>query len=115
MTAKERWALAAQVGKAMGISKHIAFNGLTTLKEHDLIEGILIGNKETIETAKRLSWYDYNKPTREDRKTDESMQSRAGDVKIMLWAIDKIGTLDGARRAFKAAMYALEKEPPDDG
>jgi hypothetical protein len=112
MTAKERWALAAQVGKAMGISKHIAFNGLPTLKEHDLIERILIGDKEAIEKAKRLSWYDYNKPTK-IQQPDEKMQSRAADVKIMLWAIDKIGTLDGARRAFDAAMHALKED--DDG
>ena len=114
MTAKERWILASQVGKAMGISKHIAFNGLSTLKKHDLIERILIGDKEAIETAKRLSWYDYNKPRQQDRKEDKQMQSRAADVKIMLWAIDKIGTLDGARRAFDAAMHALKEDEDDD-
>lgn len=42
------------------------------------------------------------------------MQSRAADVKIMLWAIDKIGTLDGARRAFDAAMHALKEDEDDD-
>lgn len=98
---KLRWRRAKEVASALNISTRSAWVNLKTLEEHGLIPPIVEGIEEACDIARSL--------IAEPRNLD--FRANANDVKLMLWAFDKIGDLDRIMAAYRKAMMVVN----DDG
>ncbi len=108
MTNNQRWGLADKVGKALKIPKHVAFPGISILEDAGILHDVIAGNQEAIVKAYTFSWYGFNGEPIDESPKQKKLRNMAGDVKLMLWAIDKIGDIDLAKKAFDKALKALE-------
>ncbi len=104
---KERWQLAEKVAKVLGISKQSAWAGLSCLEEEKLIDKILEGDQDAIEKAKSLKWCYHDGETKKP-ETSVGFGANIEHVRVMMWAIQKIGSSKQAKDAFKRALKALE-------
>lgn len=109
MTSKERWRIADKVAEALSIEPQVAFNGIPTLQEHDLLNGVLEHDPESVRKAFDLQWYGRRLPyAQQEHQEPTEIDVMAGHLQIMLWAVRKIGSLDKAAVAFAAVKKALE-------
>ncbi len=93
--------------------KHIAYNGLDQLEKAGLIEAILNNQEAAVQQALALRWYGYNGEIAEETPKQKKLRQKASDVKLMLWAIDKIGDIELAKKAFNKAINFLEDDSDD--
>lgn len=112
---KKRWEMATKLAAILGYRKDFVFNKMSQFD----INGILMGNRKAksdatqilLRTAFPATPAKYEPSNYTDRpKSEEDQCDKAMDeVKIMLWAIKKIGCPDEARKAFNRA-YNLKKD-----
>ena len=111
MTTKERWEQAEAAARVLGVSKAEVFNAGVEM-DH-LIPQILAGNEEAITKAKSLHWFGkkHHETRRESfkrkHKPKKKKASKTNDLRLVLWTIEKIGSLEKAEKAFAAAKLAL--------
>lgn len=95
---RARWARARQVAEALDIGVKAAWISLNTLDANGLIEPVIEGIEEAISIAREH----IAEPKNRDFKAN------AQDVKLMLWAFDKIGDLERIKIAYQKAMKVIE-------
>jgi len=112
MNVKARWRLADRISKVLGCSRGVAFNGISTLKEHGLLKDVMADDKSAIERAQYVSWYGHTAekapklPDSPDNTVVISPVEEAA-VKWATWYIVKVGNVELAERAVKAAAQAI--------
>ena len=94
---QERWQRARDVAEVLGVKTMTAWSCLKELEREDLVEPILEGIKEAVEIGAGIA-------QQRDGKLQNNMQRNASDVKLMLWAFDKIGDLERIRVAYRKAL-----------
>ena len=97
-TAKDRWQRARDVAEVLDIGVKTAWMSLRILEKHDLVDPICAGIIEARELAQDLLV----------QPRDRDFRANANDVKLMLWAFDKIGDLERVKMAYKKAMMVCE-------
>lgn len=101
---KQRWQLAERVGDRMGVSKQEGYTLIPILTEQGLLDRVLNGDAEAIQAACKLEWFG---------KRNVALDNKAQGIKIMLWAINKCGSVEAARTAFeKAASLLVDQDEP---
>lgn len=95
---KARWEKSRLVAAALDISIKASWISLKTLEENGLVEPICEGITEAISIARGMIVEPRNRDFR----------ANAQDVKLMLWAFDKIGDLGRIKIAYKKAMRVVE-------
>lgn len=115
MGMKERWAYCGQLAEKIGIEKADVFNILSILNERHLSLRIYNGDAEAIAEAKLIHEHrtrPYASREREYREPpappQTAMEAMANDMRLILWAVTKIGDKDRAKAAFDAVMKSLK-------
>jgi hypothetical protein len=109
MSMKDRWKLCEMLAEKLTISKGEVYNFLSVLNERGLVQRILEGDEEAIAEARKLDRYG-----KQDRNGDAfpipqtALEAQANDLRLMLWAVNKIGDKERAKIAFDAVMKALK-------
>lgn len=98
---QQRWQTARDVAAALGIKTKDAWRLLKKLQYNELVDPILEGVPEALELGRDIA-------DEECGKRPSSMQRNAGDVKLMLWAFDKIGDLERIKVAYRKALQVVE-------
>ena len=96
--AKARWNRARVVAEVLDIGIKVAWMNLKALEDAQLVGPL----SEKIPAAMELAREIIVQPRNIDFK------AKAQDVKLMLWAFDKIGDLDRIEAAYKKAMIVIE-------
>ena len=101
---RAHWALLRELRVHLGCSLTEINAWFQDLKRAGLVEGVRSGDAAAVRDAKEVL-----AARRADRgaSREENVPGTSA-VKIMLWAIDKCGSVEAARRAFDGAMRALE-------
>jgi hypothetical protein len=109
MDTKERWERCEVLAPKLGITKGQVFNFLSVLDERGLTEKILADDQDAIADALRIDRYGGpRRVTRTDwPEPRTALEAKAQDIKVMLWAISKIGDRERAQAAFDAVMRTL--------
>ncbi len=95
---KARWGRARSVAEKLGIGVKAAWISLSDLEDNGLVEPIMAGIDDAIDLAKEH----ISEPRNRDFK------AKAQDVKLMLWAFDKIGDIDRIKAAYAKAMVVIQ-------
>jgi len=104
MTSKQRWALCRKHAKKLEIQDGRVFQILHILEENELVAPLLEGSFTAIDAAKQIeaSHMPDNEPPQ------SSLEAKAGDIKLMLWSVGKIGCMKRAESAFNAVKAQLK-------
>lgn len=97
---QKRWDTAREVASKLGIKPKAAWKLLKKLEFHELLESILDGVDEAIELGYELA--------EESKPKQSSLQRNASDVKLMLWAFDKIGDIERIKVAYRKALKVVQ-------
>lgn len=118
MSIKARWTECEHIAKNLGLPKPVVFNGYRHIKEAGLLAGVKAGELEACEAALKLRWYGYDpnglgeqlfqQPIPPSGPTPEAKINDAmAKLKVMVWAIRQVGSLDEAEKIFNKAKVIL--------
>jgi hypothetical protein len=105
----------AAVAEAMGLKPHQVQSGVSKLKDAGILDLVITGDHRAVAEAHAMEWYGKKaneSPTDsapEPAPHDASpTKQKISDVKLMMWAVDKIGDLERAKTAFTKVCTLLE-------
>ena len=96
--ARARWDRARVVAEVLGIGVKVAWVNLKALEDAELVGPISEKIPEAIELAQEIIV--------QPRNID--FRAKAQDVKLILWAFDKIGDVERIKIAYAKAMTVIE-------
>lgn len=104
---KERWEVAAKLSEKLGVRKDIVYNNLSQIDDSNRA-AILRGVPEVLESWKTrlISQVRVVDPDQEPEEEEDELD-HAAQLKVMFWAIRKLGGIEHAEKVFKAACLAL--------
>lgn len=114
LTMKERWGVAEEVAGKCGVRKDEVYNVLTQILEKGLLLRIQADEPEAIEEARQLATKQtqFHSPKIKQKRfvpASTPIGKMSQDLRLMLWTIDKIGSIKRAEIAFKYATAALQE------
>jgi len=77
----------------------------------NLVERIKAGDAEAIEAAKAMPRRARPQPESKFASPQTELEAKSEDLRLMLWAVRKIGDLTRAEEAFKSVVLALSPAP----
>lgn len=111
-TTKERWKKCQQLSEKLGVHKTKVHQYLwTTINEKGWYDAIVAGDESVIAELKASEgWARMTTPEPRIHNPDDGEElDEAGQLRIGLWFIKKVGGSDNARKIIAAASSALDK------
>lgn len=109
MNAKQRWSDCRIIAEHLGCGKtHVHDRLYSRIKREELLNDAIGGVPTAIETIQ--SWPEFNERERENHwQPNPEVRGGAERLKLALWFITKIGSVEKAKRAVDLAVQVLEE------
>ena len=109
MDMKERWKVCEEVAKVLGLTKGTVYTGYSVLEP--FIPKILENDQETIAQVTALQWYGHGltqqPPKKKKGQREEVIEDSRAQLRTGMWFIQKMGSVDRARKVLDAAAAAM--------